>query len=170
MSFQILTLAKDDIGSFYSVFTRGLNELFPGYGKNIIQFFLEKVYTPTNFYYWLNNGYKTIVVARSGDNFIGFAVIDQPYGGVSFCRWLAVLPEHQKKGVGRQLIDAWINLAKSQGCHKVELASQPTAKKFYEKVGLVLEGERKLSYFGIDQYVFGMVIGKPNEKNMTKYY
>ncbi|PIV09109.1 hypothetical protein COS31_00235 [Candidatus Roizmanbacteria bacterium CG02_land_8_20_14_3_00_36_15] len=163
-------LAKKDVGSFYPVFAQALKQEFPCYSQTLTSFFLEKVYTPTNFIYWLNYDLKTIIVVKNNSEIIGFAVIDQPYGGVSFCRWLAVLPAYQKKGLGRKLINAWIELAQSQKCHKVELASQPIAKKFYEKVDLTNEGERKLSYFGVDQTVFGKIIGPLNEEVMTKYY
>jgi len=131
---------------------------------------LDKVYTPVNLIYWLNNNLKTVIVAKKNHQFVGFAMVDQPYGGVSFCRWLAVLKQHQGKGIGRQLINTWINFAKNQGCHKIELASQPLAKKFYEKVCLTFEGERKLSYFGTDQFIFGKVIGEAKEEEMVKYF
>lgn len=170
MKMEISTLTKDDIGGFYPVFTTAMKTVFLCYGKKVIDFFLEKVYTPTNFFYWINNQYKTIIVAKKNLEIIGFIVIDQSYGGVSFCRWLAVFSQYQKQGVGRRLINAWEELAKTQGCHKIELASQPLAKKFYEKVGLTLEGKRRLSYFGIDQFIFGKVIGKPKEENLIKYY
>lgn len=170
MDFEIAMLTKDDVGSFYSVFAHAMKTVFPCYGKRIINFFLEKVYTPVNLIYWLNNDLKYIIAVKENDRFVGFAMIDQPYGGVSFCRWLAVLPSFQKKGIGRKLINQWIKTATSQGCHKVELASHLLANKFYEKVGLTYEGERKLSYFGINQYVYGKVIAKPDETMMIKYY
>jgi len=170
MPLLISTLTKDDVGGFFPVFATAMKTVFPCYSGKIIDFFLERVYTPINFVYWLNNNLKTVIVAKQNSQIVGFAVIDQPYGGVSFCRWLAVLPQHQKKGVGTKLVESWEDLAKKQGCHKLELASQPLAKKFYEKAGLILEGERKLSYFGVDQFVFGKIINKPNEENTIKYY
>src|SRR4030042_1041333 len=151
----ISILKKEDVGGFYPIFVQAIKTTFPCYSQKMTDFFVNKIYTPANFIYWLNNNLKTIIISKEKDELTGFIVIDQPYGGVSFCRWLAILPKHQKKGLGKKLIDAWIVFAKSQGCHKVELASQPLAKAFYEKVGLVLEGERKLSYFGVNQFVFG---------------
>jgi len=170
MKDNIIILAKEDIGGFYPIFVQALKTIFPCYSQKITDFFVNKIYTPANFIYWVNNNLKTIILTKEKNEITGFMVIDQPYGGVSFCRWLAVLPKYQKKGLGRKLINAWIIFAKYQGCHKVELASQPLAKTFYEKVGLTLEGERKLSYFGADQFVFGKIIGKPNESSMTKYF
>ncbi len=170
MSCEISILKKEDVGGFYPIFVQAIKTTFPCYSQQMTEFFINKIYTPANFIYWLNNNLKTIIIAKEKDELTGFIIIDQPYGGVSFCRWLAVLPKYQKKGLGRKLIDAWIVFAKSQGCHKVELASQPLAKNFYEKAGLIREGERKLSYFGVNQFVFGKIIGKVNEESMTKYY
>jgi len=170
MNSEILILKKEDIGSFYPVFAQAIQNLFPSYTPKTADFLLNKVYTPTNFIYWLSRDLKTIFTAEVAQEVAGFAIVDQPYGGVSFCRWLAVLPKHQKKGLGKKLIEAWITLAKSQGCHKIELASQPLAKIFYEKAGLSLEGERKLSYFGVNQFIFGKVINKIDERLMLKYY
>lgn len=170
MKLEIVLLNKEAVGSFYPIFATTMKTVFTCYSPKIIDFFINKVYTPVNLIYWLNNNLKTVVIAKEGDKILGFAMIDQPYGGVSFCRWLGVLKKHQKKGIGRKLVQAWEKLAKSQSCHKIELASQPLARKFYEKVGLKLEGERKLSYFGTDQFIFGKIIGKPNEDQIVRYY
>lgn len=165
---RVIKLAPQEVKDFWLVFAELLRTKFPGYSEKIIRYFLEKIYTQSSYVYWLENNMKTVLVAKDNEIIVGFAVIDEPYGGVSFCRWLGVKQEYQKKGIGTMLINAWIDLAKSQHCHKVEIASQPEAKDFYEKVGLNQEGERKLSYFGITQYVFGKVIGKPDEEEMTK--
>lgn len=170
MPFQIAVLSKDDVGGFYSVFATAMKTLFTCYSPKIIDFFINKVYTPNNFFYWINNNYKTVIVGKSRDNLAGFIILDQPYGGVSMCRWLGVLKPYQKLGLGKQLVKAWEEHARSLGCHKIELAAQPLAKTFYEKCGLVLEGKRQLSYFGQEQYIFGKVIGEPQEDTMTKYF
>lgn len=163
---SIFLLKHDQLDSFLGVFEHILSTEFPGYSKNVVRYFLDKIYTKHNFSWWLTQG-QTILVAQDNETIVGFAVIDAPYGGVSLCRWLGVLKSFQKKGKGTQLVQAWIKNAVSQGCHKVEVAGQPEAKGFYEKMGLALEGKRTLSYFGIDQYIFGKVIGIPHEAVMT---
>ncbi len=168
MNISIEKLTKQDFYDFYTVFKKVLSTEFPGYSKEIIKFFFENIYSIDNFLYWLEKDLKLILVAKSGDNIVGFAIIDNPYGGVSLCRWLGVVKEFQKQGIGKHLIDLWLEIAKNQGCHKVEVAAQPTAKVFYEKVGLKEEGKRENSYFGIDQYIFGKVIGEPNLDGMMK--
>ncbi len=170
MDFVIEELQEDEITPFHNLFAKILKEGFPGYSPNVIDYFLSKIYTPNAFYLWLKDNWKTFLVAKKQSKtkkeIIGFVVIDKPYGGVSFCRWLGVLKNYRKKGIGKKLIKTWINKAKKTDCHKIEVASQPAAKNFYVKCGLELEGRRKLSYFGINQFIFGKVIGEPKEEAM----
>jgi ribosomal protein S18 acetylase RimI-like enzyme len=178
MEVKIEKLETKDLNEFWEVFSQILQNDFPGYTKAVVDYFLTKVYTKINFNHWLTTGWKIVLIAKNAkeeakdaknkDKIVGFAVLDKPYGGVCFCRWLGVLPEFRKKSLGKRLIDEWVNFAKNYGCHKVEISSQPKARDFYQKVGLNLEGRRELSYFGIDQYIFGKVIGQPDDGVMTK--
>ena len=157
MEFTYSKLALLDLHEFWLLFKEVLETEFPGYSPETVRLFLEKLYTEYSFKYYLENNQKTIILARYSKEIIGFAVIDEPYGGVSLLRWLGIKKEYQKKGVGTELIKQWLKVAKEQNAHKGEVAAQPTAKEFYEKAGLELEGHRKKSYFGIDQYLFGKV-------------
>lgn len=157
-------LDQHELDDFFRVFSCVLSDEFPKYTKKIVRYFLEKIYSVHNFRYWLTNNLKTILVAKNTEGIIvGFAVIDEPYGGVSLCRWLGVIKQYQNKGIGTTLIDTWTRLAQKQNCHKIEVAAQPKAKLFYEKAGLTLEGFKKLSYFGSDQYIYGKILGQPDE-------
>lgn len=168
MEIKIEKVKEKEVAEFWSIFKEVLYESFPGYSPQVLQFFTDRVYTKTTYKYWLQSEAKNILCSKDTGKIVGFAVIDSPYGGVSLCRWLGVKKSSQRLGIGRKLFIAWEELAKNQGCHKIEVAGQPTAKGFYEKVGLTLEGERKSSYFGIDQFLFGKVIGIPNEQSMVK--
>jgi len=168
MNYSINQLKSDHTDLFWPIFSSVLQTQFPGYSKTVVSYLLEKVYTLYSFKYWIEHDEKTVLIANVENTIVGFAVIDRPYGGVSFCRWLGVLPEYQHNDIGRKLIDSWLTLAQKQGCHKVEVASQPEAKEFYAKVGLTLEGKREKSYFGIDQYIFGKVISEARDEVMTK--
>lgn len=157
-----------DLDSFWSVFSRVLKEDFPGYSQAVINYFLNRMYTKANFDYWLQTGDKTVLVVKKENQIVGFAVWDKPYGGVCFLRWLGVLSQMRSQGIGRDLIKGWTEFARNYGCHKIEVASQPEAREFYEKAGLKLEGKRKNSYFGIDQYVFGLVLDEPQDEAMVR--
>lgn len=167
MEIKIEKLTFQDLDLFWQVFSKVLQTDFPGYTKAVVDYFLNKAYTRANFNYWLSTDWKIVLAAKAEAGIIGFAVLDKPYGGVCFCRWLGVLAEFRNQGVGKKLIEAWLNYAKNSGCHKAEVASQPEAKDFYKKCNLDLEGKRKLSYFGIDQYIFGRVINQPRDMIMT---
>lgn len=168
MKININSITHSEVDIFWNLFVEILESQFPGYSKKVITFMVEKIYSRNFFIYWLNHSIKTVFLVYADNKAVGFAVIDEPYGGVSFCRWLGIKKEYQRQGIGTKLIQKWLDLARQSGCHKAEVAAQPTARDFYKKVGLVEEGMRVCSYFGIDQYVFGKVIGKPNDEVMTR--
>lgn len=168
MNANISHLQSERVSIFYRVFSEILHTQFPGYLPKVIDFLLHQIYNPTQISMWIKQGNKIVLVAEHNAEIVGFAMLDSLYGGVSFCRWLGVLPAYQRQGIGTKLIQQWENMAYDQGAHKLEVVGQPTAKKFYEKMGLQLEGFRKSSYFGIDQHLFGKVLQAPSEEVMTK--
>ncbi|PIS09133.1 hypothetical protein COT75_03110 [Candidatus Beckwithbacteria bacterium CG10_big_fil_rev_8_21_14_0_10_34_10] len=168
MTVRIEKLIYKDFEEFYKLYSLTLENDFPGYTKPVIDYFLNKIYTREALINWLSSGWKIVFIAKNQEKILGFAMLDKPYGGVCFCRWLGVLKKARKKGIGKKLINAWLDFSKSYGCHKVEIASQPESREFYEKCNLELEGKRNLSYFGINQYIFGKTIGQPDDEVMTK--
>ncbi len=168
MNWTIEPLSLLEMPAFWQTFKEVLETDFPGYTKKVIEYFLHYLYSEKSFAYYLQSGQKTILIARENKKIIGFAVIDAPYGGVSLCRWLGVKKDYQRKDVGRALVKDWLTKATKEGCHKAEVAGQPEAKEFYSKVGLNLEGKREKSYFGIDQYIFGKVLGPIREEILIK--
>jgi len=162
----ILSLKPENLTDFFPFFEKLMKENFAFYHPKVIDYFLNKIYSQQNLYYQLTNGYRIILVAYEEEKPLGFAMIDEPYGGVSFLRFLAVDKNHQGKGVGKTLVFEWEKIAKSQGCHKMEVASYPLVSSFYEKCGFEKEGLKKLSYFGINKVVMGKVIGKFDAKKV----
>ena len=53
---------------------------------------------------------------------------------------MAVLPRFRGLGIGRQILEKLIALAKSQGAKKISLHSQVSAIPFYEKLAFQAEG------------------------------
>jgi ribosomal protein S18 acetylase RimI-like enzyme len=162
MPFSLEKITSSEVREFWPVFKEVLENDFPDYTPEVIRNFLEKHYTIANYEYYLDNNLKTIFVVRDSEThsspIIAFAVIDEIYGGVSLLRWLGVRKEHQRKGIGKILIQKWEEEAISKKAHKMEVAAQAPAKDFYAKAGLTLEGHRRKSYFGIDQYIYGKVL------------
>ena len=167
MSINIQKISSKQIPEFHKAFVELMREGFE-YTPKIKNYFITRRYTIADFKYWLKNDYKGVLVAEEKD-IIGFLVYDMPYGGVLLCRWLGVLKEYRRQGVGRMLVEEVVREAKALGCHKVELAGQLKAKKFYEKCGFKLEGFREKSYFGQDQCLFGKVIGELEEEKVINF-
>ena len=165
---SVKILSQQDVDKFYPVYSSVLKTEFPGYSSDVINYLLNRIYTPASLKFWIQKNEKFIYAALHDDQIVGFALIDLPYGGVSFCRWLGVVTQYQKQGCGTELIAAGQKHACAYHAHKMEVASQPEAKEFYEKIGFIFEGLRKSSYFGIDQYLFGKIIAQPNSTNMTR--
>ncbi len=57
---------------------------------------------------------------------------------------MAVLPEGRRRGTGRALLDAALELARRHGIERAELSAQEYVVAFYEKAGFRVEGERYL--------------------------
>lgn len=54
---------------------------------------------------------------------------------------LAVMKSYRNRGIGRKLLEACEDFAKSKGGKFVKLHSQCQASKFYEKCGYIAKGE-----------------------------
>ena len=55
---------------------------------------------------------------------------------------MAVLPAKRRLGIGRQLLDAALELARRHGIERAELSAQEYVVSFYERAGFRAEGER----------------------------
>jgi len=163
----ISSLKPENLANFFPFFEKLMRENFLFYHSKVIDYFLTKIYSQQNLYYQLKNNQRIILVAYQDKQPLGFAMIDEPYGGVSFLRWLAVSKNQQGKGIGKALVFEWEKIAKNQGCHKMELAAYPLVSSFYEKCGFEKEGPRKMSYFGINQVVMGKIIGRFKVEKIT---
>ncbi|WP_074545339.1 N-acetyltransferase [Dyella sp. AtDHG13] len=74
------------------------------------------------------------------------SVIRPPDGDMHYLAHLGVLPELRGQGVGRELIDQLIGLARDAGRRRVALdvaVSNPRAEALYRRTGFKVVGERK---------------------------
>ena len=54
---------------------------------------------------------------------------------------MAVLPSDRRRGIGRRLLDAALDLARREGIVRAELSAQETVVPFYARAGFTIEGE-----------------------------
>jgi len=74
-----------------------------------------------------------LLVAQTEDRIIGFGGID--VSAPEQLKWLYLLPEHQGKGVGSQLLQRLERIGWESGLNSLRLHSAPGAVKFYRRHG-----------------------------------
>jgi len=94
------------------------------------------------------------LLAVKGDEIVGIA-LGQVLGGVGRIDWMAVAPDSQRKGVGRQLMTTVEGYMLGKGCHKMTLQaynSHIPALGLYLNWGMVPEATLREHLWG-DDYV-----------------
>jgi ribosomal protein S18 acetylase RimI-like enzyme len=77
---------------------------------------------------------------------------------------LAVDPRWRRRGVGRALIDAACDLARSRGARRITLrvlGTNPGARQLYETAGFVVEGVLPGEFYLGGKYVDDIFMGRP---------
>lgn len=72
----------------------------------------------------------------------------QDKDGVAWLENLWILPEYIGKGLGRQLFEHAMNLARARGYKLLQLEAEPNAMGFYEKMGMRQIGEHQYELEG----------------------
>lgn len=162
-------LKPNEDKEFHKFFEETINKLFyHDYTKNTLKFFCEAdVEFPPNKikeYSELGN----IFVAKDGDHYAGFLIFDNPEGGSTSCRWLAVDNNYQKNGIASKLIGLYESEAKKRGAHCIILVTEKRNQRFYKKRGFRYMGLNPAGYYGAPDYWFYKQIQKPKEKNYLK--
>ncbi|HEX5045487.1 MAG TPA: GNAT family N-acetyltransferase [Gammaproteobacteria bacterium] len=100
--------------------------------------------------YCLKNRECVVLAARDRRRVVGFAIMEF-YDEHAHLSLLAVLPGHQRQGIGKQLVD-WLEAsARTAGIFVVRLelrAGNDDARRFYERLGYVEAGRRPAYYAG----------------------
>jgi predicted N-acetyltransferase YhbS len=82
-----------------------------------------------------------LLVATQGTDVIGCVILHPIDKEVVRLRAMAVVPEIQRKGLGRMLVDEAERIACAEGYARIILHARIVAVGFYEKMGYVRQGE-----------------------------
>jgi GNAT superfamily N-acetyltransferase len=85
----------------------------------------------------IDNGIS--IVAEADDQIAGF-IIGEPHDDVAYLRELDVDPAFQKRGIGAQLVQAFVNRAREDGARATYLSTfrtPPWNAPFYRRLGFV---------------------------------
>ena len=102
-----------------------------------------------------------VLVAEADGLVVGYLHLSNPTSlkanrHVLEIRGLAVTPAHQRRGVGRALLDAAVDEARRRGCRKLRLrvlATNAPARSLYEAAGFVIEGVLRAEFCTDGAYV-----------------
>ncbi len=88
-------------------------------------------------------------VYQEGDAVVGVSALSRRDDATGELRWVYVLPEHQRKGVGTSLIEYLEKKACEMGLSEMVLFTDEKASwaiAFYEKLGYRRSGKRRLPW------------------------
>jgi ribosomal-protein-alanine N-acetyltransferase len=97
----------------------------------------------------------SMTVAQDNGEIVGFSLI-RSIADESELLLLAVQPAHQRRGIGRQLLEEFVESAASQGVNRVHLEVREgnPAIDMYRMAGFVPVGRRRNYYRGINGQQF----------------
>ena len=82
------------------------------------------------------------IVCYRGDNLVGCLMLSPREGGDIQMRQVAVVPELQRQGIGRALVEYSEAWARNVGYRRMILHARETAVAFYESLGYSRVGDR----------------------------
>lgn len=81
----------------------------------------------------LRGSYR-VVIARSGEDVVGFVNMISDGVLTAFVPWLEVLPDHQGQGIGTELMRRIV--AEAAHLYSVDLVCDDALRPYYERLGL----------------------------------
>lgn len=110
--------------------------------------------TRANLEQWFENPENSVVIAELGSALCGVALLHSS-GMIRLCY---VLPGMQRSGVGRALIGRLEHEATLRGIVELNLTSTGSARRFYERLGFVPNGEGTTAFGVLKEYPYTKVI------------
>jgi len=85
-------------------------------------------------------------------------------GGVAHVAWIVVDSEVRGRGIGERLMEATFTQYRERGAHKVVLYTETeAARRFYEGVGMQLEGTHPNHWWKLKHYCFGRLLRQESD-------
>jgi ribosomal protein S18 acetylase RimI-like enzyme len=109
----------------------------------------------------LNNPSWIVLVAEEGKSIVGVAQGHVDWGNLSHLGFLGVDRGYRNRGIGRGLLDKFVERAWELGAEKISLETSPALKpavKLYAEAGFLPEGFLRRHRLGVDMIVYSKFV------------
>jgi RsiW-degrading membrane proteinase PrsW (M82 family)/ribosomal protein S18 acetylase RimI-like enzyme len=130
-----------------------------------VAYMLEESYSPQALQKQLDEGQQFLIVYNAVHP-VGFASYSEVAPGVFKLNKIYILPAHQRRGIGKKVIQYVIDEIQSKGAVALQLNvnRENGAKQFYERLGFVVTGSEDIAigdgYFMNDYVMEKGLVGK----------
>jgi len=100
---------------------------------------------------------RIILAAEENREIVGVAFGRTSKGGVSWLGFIGVTSSYRSKGIGKALLQRYLEESKRQGSHKVSLNTAPQLKpaiRLYAAMGFLPEGLYRRHVYGQDLIIY----------------
>jgi ribosomal protein S18 acetylase RimI-like enzyme len=123
------------------------------YPKRALEFDMS-INSPEHLRKKLANPQRLLLVAEENETIVGVAFGEiTGESGLAKLGWIGVHPKHQRRGIGKALLEKFVKNCKQRKCHKVTLITLPIllpAMNLYLKCGFVPEAYLRREWWKVD--------------------
>ena len=106
-------------------------------------------------------GDRVLLTAVLDHAIVGIMFGGPSNGGIAHIIWLAVAPGLRSRGIGRKLVEAAFRRYRDVGVHKLVVYTETeAARRFYERVGMRLEGTHPNHWWGVTHYCLAREVAR----------
>ena len=154
----------EDIQGFIDCYCKVWNSFRGILPKHYVEEVIKEVGQPSfqeNIRSTIANPDRILLVAEKVEKIVGHAQGRVNRGGYSWLGFMGVSPDHRRQGVGRALLNGFIEESRKSGCTKVSLDTAPCLKpaiKLYADVGFIPEGYMRNHMHGLDLIFYSLFL------------
>lgn len=157
----IRDIETSQIEQFHQLFTSIMREGYGGFPKYLQDYFLKEMYSLAHFRFWLQKGFRKILVTLDEyDTIVGYLIGDHTYGGSGFVSWVGVNKEYRESGIASKMLEVYTQYVKSKKGFLVELYTFDHLIRFYTNRGFKVIGRRDPGFFGQKNVIMNKQIGE----------
>ena len=125
---------------------------------------------------WIEKGMargEAYYLAEIHGHAVGCVAYESPEPETAFLNRLAVIPEHQRQGMGRALVGHVIDLARARGNNQISIGiihAHTVLKTWYESLGFSPAGVKQFPHLPFDVLFMHLLLTAPGKASVNKSF